>query len=257
MTGEEFNNYDIVADLYDTYVPVDFDIQFFVNETRKRKGDVLELMSGTGRISMPLLEAGVCLTCVDNSAKSNVILRQKLEQKSLKVDIYDMDVRQLDLHKQFSMIIIPFSSFAHVVSREDQRQALERIYQHLIPGGVFICTLSNPSTRKQAVDGQLHLAYTYTLSGQEKLLLWILEKFDPQDDQVVQAFELFEHYNADGVMTSKRLMELHFRISEKIEFEELLTSTGFSIQAVYGDYEYHSFDEHSSPILIWITVKNE
>jgi hypothetical protein len=55
----EINNYDYIADLYDIYVPVTFDIDFFVRETKKSSGEVLELMSGTGRVSIPLLEAGV------------------------------------------------------------------------------------------------------------------------------------------------------------------------------------------------------
>ena len=54
----EINNYDYIADLYDIYVPVTFDIDFFVKETKRSSGEVLELMSGTGRVSIPLLEAG-------------------------------------------------------------------------------------------------------------------------------------------------------------------------------------------------------
>ncbi len=65
----KFNDYGPVANLYDIYVPATFDFDFFINETTKSKGEVLELMSGTGRVSIPLLEAGVKLTCVDLSAE--------------------------------------------------------------------------------------------------------------------------------------------------------------------------------------------
>src|SRR5512138_2813426 len=110
------NDYDPIASLYDIYVPATFDIDFFLNETKKSTGEVLELMSGTGRVSIPLLEAGVKLTCVDISSESNAVLRKKLSQKGLQADVYDMDVCALDLPKQFSMVIIPFHSFAHLVS---------------------------------------------------------------------------------------------------------------------------------------------
>lgn len=79
----EINNYDYVADLYDVYVPATFDIDFFLKETGQTSGEVLELMSGTGRVSIPLLEAGVKLTCVDLSARSNEILEKKLKQLGL------------------------------------------------------------------------------------------------------------------------------------------------------------------------------
>jgi len=134
----EFNNYDTIADLYDIYMPATSDIDFFVNETKKSPGEVLELMSGTGRVSIPLLEAGVKLTCVDLSAASNAILEDKLHKLGLKADIYQMDVCELELRRRFDMIIIPYCSFAHITSPDDQRKALDRIRQHLLPGGMFI-----------------------------------------------------------------------------------------------------------------------
>lgn len=43
-----------VSDLYDFYVKVDFDIPFFLNETKLFRNEILELMCGTGRVSIPL-----------------------------------------------------------------------------------------------------------------------------------------------------------------------------------------------------------
>lgn len=42
--------WDDVADLYDSYVNTTFDLPFLVGEARKVKGEVLELMCGTGRV---------------------------------------------------------------------------------------------------------------------------------------------------------------------------------------------------------------
>lgn len=42
---------DWVADIYDSYVTTTDDIPFFVEESRKAAGPVLELMAGTGRVS--------------------------------------------------------------------------------------------------------------------------------------------------------------------------------------------------------------
>jgi 16S rRNA A1518/A1519 N6-dimethyltransferase RsmA/KsgA/DIM1 with predicted DNA glycosylase/AP lyase activity len=96
----EINNYDYIADLYDIYVPVTFDVDFFLTEAKKTTGEVLELMSGTGRVSIPLIEAGVKLTCVDLSAGLNAILKGKLQKMRLKADVYQMDVCELELQKK-------------------------------------------------------------------------------------------------------------------------------------------------------------
>ncbi len=252
----EVNHYDTIADLYDIYVPVTFDIPFFLNETKKSPGEVLELMSGTGRVSIPLLEAGVQLTCVDMSTELNAILRDKLEQKGLKADIYQMDVCELNISKQFNMVIIPFHSFAHLVSIEAQRKALRRVSQHLYPGGIFICTLGNPRLRQRAVDGQLRLFRKYLLAnGMGTLLLWITEDHNRDDNHIVEALQFFEEYDAKGTLTAKRLLELHFRLSGKAEFEELAQAAGFRVKAFYGDYSYAEFCEESSPYMIWLLEK--
>ena len=247
----EINNYDYVADLYDIYVPATFDIDFFITETKKTSGEVLELMSGTGRVSIPLIEAGVKLTCVDLSAGLNAILEDKLQKMGLKADVYQMDVCELELQKKFDMVIIPFSSFAHITSPDDQRKALAHIRQHLIPGGIFICTLGNPKLRQKAVDGQLRLFRTYPLPDtQGQLLLWISEDISDDDEQVVEAMQFYEEYDAKGVLQSKRLLELHFRLSKKDEFEELAKAAGFKVKALYGDYAYSEFSD-DSPVMIW------
>jgi SAM-dependent methyltransferase len=252
----KINNYDIIADLYDIFADETCDINFFVTETKKTSGEVLELMSGTGRVSIPLLEAGVKLTCVDISPKLNAIFTGKLKQKGLSAEIYQMDVCLLDIPKKFDVIIIPLYSFAHIVSPDDQRQALTRIYQHLLPGGTFICTLRNPALRAQNVDGQLRLIWKFPLdNGQGNLLFWIMEQMDPDDDHAVNGMEFFEQYDAEGVLKSKRLMELHFRLSRRDEFENLLKATGYTIKAFYGDYSYTEFNELNSPYMIWVLEK--
>ena len=64
---KETIRFDQVADIYDSYVKSDFDIPFFLNETERFEGEILELMCGTGRVSIPLLESGRRMTCVDYS----------------------------------------------------------------------------------------------------------------------------------------------------------------------------------------------
>ncbi len=247
----EINDYSPIADLYDIYVPATFDIPFFINETKKSSGEVLELMAGTGRVSLPLAEAGVKLTCTDNSPEMLTVLRKKLDQKGLQAEVQQMDIRELHFSRQFDMVIIPFHSFTHLISRDDQHKALEGIRRCLSPRGRFICTLGNPALRTKSIDGQLRLYSQYPLDdGRGKLLLWVLENFDPHDHQVVDALEFFEEYDEKGSLKSKRLMELHFRLLRKAEFEAMARKSGLAVTAVYGDYSYAEYNEESSPFTI-------
>ncbi len=252
----EINDYDTIADLYDIYVPATYDIDFFIRETGKAKGEVLELMSGTGRVSLPLIQAGVKLTCVDISADLNAIFQKKLDAAGLKADIVQMDICKFYLPRKFGMVIIPFHSFAHLILKTDQQAALKKIYEHLTPGGIFICTLGNPFVRNKAVDGQLRLFRKYHLPETHgTLFLWILEKFDPDDPQVVQAYQFFEEYDQNCILQLKRLLELHFRLTEKEEFETMANGVGFQVKEFYGNYEYSEFRPENSPAMVWIMEK--
>ncbi len=250
--AREANDYDVVADLYDTYVPATFDIPFFVTEAKRHPGRVLELMSGTGRVSLPLVEAGVDLTCVDLAGDMLAVLRQKLDRHGLPANLVRSDICELNLGKRFDLVLIPFHSFMEIVSTVDQRRVLDRVQEHLAPGGTFICTLGNPVLRKKTVDDRLRLRAKYDLGdGRGSLLLWLLERYRASDDHVVEVFEFFEEYDVKGMQRSRRLLELAFRLTSKDEFEALAASAGFKVAALYGDYDYAEFHADTSPFMIW------
>jgi len=143
-TMTESIEWDHVAPFYDTYTQATFDIPFFLQETTKSSGEVLELMAGTGRVSLPLVQADVHLTCVDNAPEMLARLQQKLAREHLSAQVHEMDVRHLTLNKQFDLVILPFHSFAELISATDQKQALASISDHLASGGRCICTLHTP-----------------------------------------------------------------------------------------------------------------
>lgn len=246
------NDYTHIADIYDIYVQTSFDVPFFLNEARKAAGEVLELMSGTGRLSLPLVQAGVKLTCVDLSADMLAVLQHKLDQLGFTADLHVMNVCSLGLAKQYPLAIIPFNSFAEIIAPEDQRQALERIYQHLLPGGTLICSLHNPLIRVKAVDGQLKMWGKYPLPDEEgSLIFWGQQELDATGRNVT-ILEFFEEYDAAGILAAKRLQEVHFCLVQKVEFAEMAAAAGFKVAALYGDYNYAPFVEASSPFMIWV-----
>lgn len=242
--------YDHIADVYDVFVQTEADIPFFITEARKTSGEILELMVGTGRVTLPLARAGARLTCVDNSAEMLALLREKLASEGLTADVQQMDVRQLSFDRRFDLILIPFHAFAELTSEDDQRHTLVGICAHLAEGGRFICALHNPPVRLRAADGQFRLIGSYPRPD-GKLLVWIRQAYDPAR-KLVDIAEFFELYNAAGEMTSRRLLEMSASFIEKPQFERLIEQAGFTVEALYGDYQYAPFDEASSPFMIWV-----
>jgi SAM-dependent methyltransferase len=242
--------YDDVADLYDLHVKVDFDIPFFLSEAQKTPGKVLELMAGTGRVSVPLVEAGVDLTCVDVSNAMLERLRAKLRAKGLSAEVHQGDVRELNLGERFGLVIIPFHSFSELVARKDQVSALGAAARHIEAAGRLICTLQNPSVRLQQADGALRLTGSYEIES-GRLVVSGFERHDPRTN-IVSRTQLYELFGEDGLMESKHLLEMRFCLIGPSEFETIAAEVGLRLDALYGNYNYADFDEEHSPFMIWV-----
>ncbi|MGK7877541.1 MAG: class I SAM-dependent methyltransferase [Xenococcaceae cyanobacterium] len=247
-------DYSQVAHWYDTYVKTDIDVPFFLKEA-KSSDRVLELTSGTGRLSIPLIEAGISLTCVDNSPDMLAILRQKLAAQGLSANVYELDMCNLALQEKFDLIIIPFNSFSEIVSLDEQRKALKGIWNCLRATGRFICTLHNPPIRLKSVNGQLILRGKHSLPHDEgTLFLWSLETY-AREKSLVKGTQFWEIYDKNGVMQRKSFVDIQFYLHQQKEFIELAQSHGFHLVNLYGDYSYSEFQRETSPFMIWVLGK--
>lgn len=244
-------DYDCVAHLYDVYVQTQLDVPFFVEEAKKVGGSVLELMCGTGRVSLPLLEAGIDLTCVDSSAGMLDVFRGKLRDKRLSAEIIEADVCKLSLGRRFDLIFVPFHSFAEITDPAEQREALRTIREHLASDGRFICTLHNPPVRLRSVTGQRRKLGHFPLpNGRDTLSLWSVERHDASSDEVTGA-QHYEVRDSAGALLSEMVVNIRFRLHRRESFESLAKAEGFVPVALHGDYARAAFDEEKSPFMIW------
>ncbi len=244
-------DYSKVAHLYDAYANTQLDVPFFLQES-KGADEVLELMSGTGRVSLPLIRAGVRLTCVDSSQEMLTVLRRKLAEEGLAASLYEMEVCSMSLAGPFDLVFIPFHSFSEILEPGDQRGALEGIRAVLPAGGRFICTLHNPRARLATVNGQLVQRGRHPLTdGSGTLFLSAIEHYHP-GDRVVRGTQFYEIYDREGHMVSKTCLDIQFYLHEVQLFRDLVQSAGFRVLQLHGDYRYAPFQEESSPFMIWI-----
>lgn len=248
--------WDWVAGLYDTYVTTTVDLPFYLAETAGFTGEALELMCGTGRVSLALAEAGVRLTCVDASAGMLTRLREKLAQRPTaahNITVVEADVRRLALDRQFDLILLPFHSFAELTATEDQQALLVNVVSLLREGGRFICPLHNPPARRATLDGHLRLLGRFPL-GAGQLLLWSVASYDPVA-QTANGVQLYEEYDGAGIMLRKRLLPIGFSLLDHSQFEAMARAAGLRVVGLYGDYAYAPFHPESSPFQVWILAK--
>ena len=254
MTSMPALDYSQVAELYDLYVQTEVDVPFFLQETEGCRS-VLELTSGTGRLSLPLLKAGVPLTCLDNSPEMLAVLRRKLGEQGLAATVHETDASDFSLSERFDLVIIPFNSFAEFVEPAAQERALATIAAHLSEGGRLICTLHNPAVRLRTIDGQVRERGRFPLpDGQGTLVLLSQECYDA-DTRLVTGTQFYDLCNSDGVRQSQRSVEIQFYLHARETFESLARAEGYQVTALYGDYERIAFQPDTSPSMVWVLTR--
>ncbi|NLA50029.1 MAG: class I SAM-dependent methyltransferase [Bacteroidales bacterium] len=251
---KETIKFDKVADIYDFYVKADFDIPFFLKESEGFKGEILELMCGTGRVSIPLLDSGRKMTCIDYSEGMLDSFKLKIRNKNYPVNIFRMDVTNLSLDSKYGLIILPFHSFSEIISTESQIKALKTISHHLDKNGIFILTLQNPKTRLRSADGVPRVIGKFPMDNNRHMIISYVNEFD-SSDSLVSGFQFYEIYDSTNNLTGKRFLETNFKLITDSQLKNLLGDTGLEIAEMFGDYSYSSFDEENSNFMIYKMVK--
>jgi SAM-dependent methyltransferase len=124
------------------------DIEFYLACARRFKGPILELGTGTGRITIPLAKAHHRVVGMDLSPtmlKLAVAKRDAIPDIADRVTFIEGDMKSFDLNELFSLILVPARSFQHLITPADQRSCLTCIRRHLGTGGHVVIDLFDPN----------------------------------------------------------------------------------------------------------------
>lgn len=239
-------NYDQIAKVYDIfYNSATFDIQFYLSEAKKVRGPVLEVACGTGRVYLRLLEAGVDAYGIDLSKGMLSALEKKAAARGLKPKVKLADMRNFRLNKKFSLIIVPFRSFLHLLTIDDQLAALKCFRKHLAKGGKLALNFFYPSREYISKDYGREVP-RIKQNGVE----WRdFSVFEDEPDQIVKS-------SSRAIKNGRTIKRWEFKIAfiYKREFELLLRLAGFSKWRVYGGFKKERLTS-SNQEMVWIIEK--
>jgi SAM-dependent methyltransferase len=98
-------------------------------------GAALELGIGTGRVALPLLEAGVEVHGID--ASGAMLERRRGKPRGGEISTTVGDFRAFDLGRRFRLVYVVFNTFFGLQTQGDQVDAFRVVAEHLEPGGTF------------------------------------------------------------------------------------------------------------------------
>jgi SAM-dependent methyltransferase len=226
------------GDAYDLMVgALDYGLDFYTQLARQANGPVLDIACGTGRILLPLLEAGVDIEGVDLFEPMLRRLRSKAAEKGLAPTLHQADMSDFSIARRFALIMIPFNAFIHNMTQEAQIRCLTLCREHLLPGGLLAFDTFFPSAEfvgtapgTRVFEGEI----PHPITGRP------MRNYDTRTlDRVAQtqhSLNEFELLAADGGVEAVYRTQVSSRYVFKNEMELLLRFASFARWEICGDF---------------------
>jgi SAM-dependent methyltransferase len=244
------------------------DVPFWRRIALEADGPVLELGCGTGRISLPLVRAGVNLVGVDRSAPmleratrrarprripnpesrpSTGSGRPELVEGRIPVRFVRGDIRTLPFApRAFSTVIAPYGVLQSLLADRDLAAALDSVARVIEPGGTFGLDLvpDVPNWREYSNRVQLRGP------AGRGVHLTLIESVRQDRVRRLTTFEQRYVERRSGRSTEHRF-ELTFRTLSVQRMTDRLNRAGFAVDRVLGDYRGRPWDERAD---VWIIL---
>lgn len=235
------------AEYYDALHDTQIDLAFYREYAEQCGAPILELACGTGRVLIPMAEAGYEMYGIDLNENMLDRCRTKVAERGLeeRVQLYLADMAAFELPRaDFGLAYIPVRSFMHLNTLADQLGCMERVYACLRSGGLFIVDVYAPSYRHLAMepDRPFTLRHESRLPNGHTVKRW--DRFVRNDPALqIQHAELrFEQFDAQGTLVRERTLPLTTRYTFRYEMQLLLERAGFELVDVFRDYDRSPFD---------------
>ncbi len=245
------HQYDPIAHFYHAdHASFEDDIPFYRELARRTGGPLLEAMCGSGRLLVPLVQAGYRVTGIDTSAEMIEIAQEQLAAADLShaAQLAVADICANINGGPYALAIVALNSFMHLTSANAQLTALANLHAALKPGGLLALDLFNPNPRLLAeYDNELVFDKQFNMPDGAVVQKFVAQQIDAAA-QINYVSFFYDEMGADGLLR-RHTTQFPMRWIYRNELEHLLARAGFALQQVYGSYELDPFRSDSDIML--------
>jgi len=216
------------------------------------RGPVLELGCGTGRVSKPLVKAGVDLVGIDRSAEmlrriplGRVPLR-RIPNPECRIAVVRGDIRSLPFaDRTFAMVIAPYGVLQSLVREADLAATLDSVGRVIDRGGTFGIDLVPDVPKWREYENRVQLRGR---AGGRHLTLIESVRQDRRRRLTTFAQRYLERRKG---ATMEHRFELTFRTLTVPQMTARLERAGFVVERILGDYRGQPWDAGAD---VWIIL---
>jgi SAM-dependent methyltransferase len=235
-----------------TYRDRRHDVEFYVGAARgcpDRR--VLEFGCGSGRITLPMAQAGAEVTAVDLSRPMLNDLERRLSSIPLavrrRIHPHHADMRAFRNEEQYSLIIAPFNTVQHLYEPEEFLGFLQRVRERLAEGGKFVFDVSLPQAADLCRDPSECLEsppFTHPETGE---VYSYSERFEY--DPIRQLLVVWMQFTPQNGGESFTIPLAHRQYYPQ-ELRGLLGCAGFSRVRFFSDFSTEPAGPHTDSLVV-------
>ena len=226
--------YDPIARIYDPWSrSVVEDVEFYVEEALASGGPVVELAVGTGRIAVPIAQAGIRVIGVDASPEMLAVASEAASTAGVSelVDLRVGDLREPPVAERVPLVVIPFRSLLHMETETEKLRALQAARVLLAAEGKLVYDVFAPS--REDIE-ETHGRWLEREPGIWERANW---------DEGTRTLSL--SVRSGGVEAT---FGLHWLSSP--EWDALLGRADLETEALYGWFDRRPYDGHEDMIFV-------
>jgi hypothetical protein len=188
-------------------------------------GSVLDAMAGSGRLLVPLLDAGFNVHGAEASAKGLADCRARLDARHLATELFRQSAVTLNLPFRYTAAFIGGGAFQRLVDRADALDALLRIRAHLVEPARLLLYLFVPAGAEHPPGAAVVEVRTVTPIEGCRIGLRSETSFDV-DSRRVDVIRRYERRDALAI-TAREDEMLSFTWYSEAEAAALLEAAGY------------------------------
>jgi len=250
---------DALARLYDLDLTDDpGDVDLWLALAEKAGGPILELMAGTGRLAVPLAEAGHRVTAVDldpamlRRAARRAAAAADADEVAARLELVLGDVVGLELPGAgtFGLGFVALNSMLLLRSREAQQAAWTALAAHLAPGGLAAIDVWLPDAADLArYDGRLHHEY---LRRDPERGTWVTKTAAAQHDGATGTVALTTFFDEGdpGQSPVRWFRRDVVRLTSADEQRALAEFAGLDVELISGGYDLEPLGPHDERLIL-------